>query len=95
MSTHTSILVDSVGPPRAEVCRTSASFPQVDHPKYIELREVEVKDIPLKQLAIKKQEVSCVHNTPNTIVRGIGALVMRTDGEIQVIWMILCSNCNL
>ena len=27
MSTHVSILVDSVGPPRAEVCRTAASFP--------------------------------------------------------------------
>jgi hypothetical protein len=27
MSTHTSVLVDSVGPPSAEVCRTTASFP--------------------------------------------------------------------
>jgi hypothetical protein len=27
MSTNTSILVDSVGPPSAEVCRTVASFP--------------------------------------------------------------------
>jgi hypothetical protein len=27
MSTHTSILVDSVGPPSAEVCRAAASFP--------------------------------------------------------------------
>jgi hypothetical protein len=27
MSTHASILVDSVGPPSAEVCRTIASFP--------------------------------------------------------------------
>ena len=27
MSTGASILVDSVGPPRAEVCRTAASFP--------------------------------------------------------------------
>jgi hypothetical protein len=27
MSTHTSILVDSVGPPSAEVCRTTTSFP--------------------------------------------------------------------
>ena len=27
MSTHASILVDSVGPPSAEVCRTTASFP--------------------------------------------------------------------
>jgi hypothetical protein len=27
MSTHASVLVDSVGPPSAEVCRTAASFP--------------------------------------------------------------------
>jgi hypothetical protein len=27
MSTHASILLDSVGPPSAEVCRTTASFP--------------------------------------------------------------------
>jgi hypothetical protein len=27
MSTHASILVDSVGPPSPEVCRTAASFP--------------------------------------------------------------------
>jgi hypothetical protein len=27
MSTHASILVDSVGPPSAEVCRIAASFP--------------------------------------------------------------------
>jgi hypothetical protein len=27
MSTHASILVDSVGPPSAEVCRAAASFP--------------------------------------------------------------------
>jgi hypothetical protein len=49
MSTHASVLVDSVGPPSAEVCRTVASFPQVDHPRFIELREEEVKTIPLKQ----------------------------------------------
>jgi hypothetical protein len=49
MSMHASILVDSVGPPSAEVCRTIASFPYVDHPRFIELREEEVKAIPLKQ----------------------------------------------
>jgi hypothetical protein len=27
MSTHATVLVDSVGPPSAEVCRTAASFP--------------------------------------------------------------------
>jgi hypothetical protein len=49
ISMNTSILVDSVGPPSADVCRIAASFPQVYHPKFIELREEEVKDIPLKQ----------------------------------------------
>src|SRR5215208_1553248 len=33
MSTGASILVDSVGPPRAEVCRTAASFPLSGSPK--------------------------------------------------------------
>jgi hypothetical protein len=27
MSTHAAVLVDSVGPPSAEVCRAAASFP--------------------------------------------------------------------
>jgi hypothetical protein len=27
MSTHASVLIDSVGPPSAKVCRTAASFP--------------------------------------------------------------------
>jgi hypothetical protein len=27
MTMHVSVLVDSVGPPSAEVCRTAASFP--------------------------------------------------------------------
>jgi hypothetical protein len=27
MSTHASVLVDSVGPPSAEVCRAATSFP--------------------------------------------------------------------
>jgi hypothetical protein len=49
MSTHASVLVDSVGPPSAEVCKTAASFLQVDHPRFIKLREEEVKAIPLKQ----------------------------------------------
>jgi hypothetical protein len=49
MSMHAFILVDSVGPPSAEVCRTAASFPSVDYPRFMELREEEVKGIPLKQ----------------------------------------------
>src|SRR3954468_11634419 len=34
---------------------------------------------------IKIQEVSCVPNTPNTLVRCISALVRRRDSEIQVV----------
>jgi hypothetical protein len=45
--------------------------------------------------AIKRQEVSCVPNTPNTLVICIGALVQQRDSEIQVIWMIISSKCNL
>src|SRR3954467_3812562 len=42
--------------------------------------------------AIKIQEVSCVPNIPNTLVRCIGALVRRRDIEIQVVWMIISGN---
>ena len=35
--------------------------------------------------AIKIQEVSCVPNTPNTIVSCIGALVRRKDGKILIV----------
>ena len=45
--------------------------------------------------AITIQKVSCVPNTPNTLVRCIGALVRRRDSEIQVVWMIRSSKCNL
>jgi hypothetical protein len=92
---HASILVDSVGPPSAEVCRAAASFPEVDHPMFIKLGEEEVKTIPLKQPSITIQKVSCVPNTPNTLVRCIGALFRRRDSEIQVVVMIISSKCNL
>jgi hypothetical protein len=75
MSTHASILVDSVGPPSAEVCRTAANFPYVDHPRFIELREEEVKAIPLKQPGNYDTRSICVPNTPNTLATCIGALV--------------------
>jgi hypothetical protein len=35
--------------------------------------------------AIMIQKVSCVPNTPNTLVRCIGAIVWRRDSEIQVV----------
>src|SRR3954469_2053658 len=44
--------------------------------------------------AIKIQEVSCVPNTRNTLVRCIGALVRRRDSEIQVVWMIIRQRCQ-
>jgi hypothetical protein len=84
MSTHMSVLVDSVGPPSVEVCRAATSFPSVDHPRFIKLREEEVKAIPLKQ--------PCNYNT---LVRCICALVRRRDSEIQVVVMIISSKCNL
>src|SRR3954470_1617752 len=42
--------------------------------------------------AIKMQEVSCVPNTPNTLVRCIGALGWHRDSETQVVWMIISGN---
>jgi hypothetical protein len=45
------------------------------------------------QLRYKKSLVS--PNTPNTLVRCIGALVRQRDSEIQVILMIISGNCNL
>jgi hypothetical protein len=45
--------------------------------------------------AITIQKVSCVPNTPNTLVKCIGALVWRRDSEIQVVVMIISSKCNL
>src|SRR3954463_471716 len=39
----------------------------------------------LSNPAIKIQEVSCIPNTPNTLVRCIGALVRRRDSEVQVV----------
>ena len=43
--------------------------------------------------AIKIQEVSCIPNTPNTILSCIGALVRRRDDKIQVIWMVMHVKC--
>src|SRR3954463_7219073 len=45
--------------------------------------------------AIKKQEVSCVPNTPNTTRSCIGALVRQRDGKIWVIGVAKQGNINL
>jgi hypothetical protein len=95
ISTHASVLGDSVGPPSVEVCRTAASFPYVDHPRFIELREEQAKLSLSSNPAITIQEVSCVPNTPNTLVRYTGALVRQRDSKIQVIWMVISSKYNL
>ena len=76
MYTHAYILVDYVGSPSAEVCRTTTNSPQVDDVRFIELGEVEVKDVlsqAILQLRYKKSLVS--PNTPNTTRICIGALV--------------------
>ena len=61
---HASILVDDVGPPSAEVCRTTTNFPQVDDLRFIEFRELEVEDglsQEILQLRYKKSLVSPTH----------------------------------
>jgi hypothetical protein len=45
--------------------------------------------------AIIIQKVSCIPNTPNILVRCIGALVRRRDSEIQVVVMIMSSKCSI
>jgi hypothetical protein len=45
--------------------------------------------------AITIQKVSCVPNTPNTLVRCLDALVQQNDSEIQVVVMIISNKCNL
>ena len=51
--------------------------------------------ISLQQPCNQKQEISCVPNTPNTMVSCIGALVWRRDGKTSVVWMVDKSFCNL
>src|SRR5215217_1393135 len=86
MSTHASFPVDSVGPPSAEVCRTAASFPLSGSPKVYRTQGGSGQRYPLSSNpAIEIQEVSCVPDTPNTLVRCIGALVRRRDSIIQVV----------
>src|SRR3954453_653878 len=42
--------------------------------------------------AIKMQEVSCVPNTPNTLVKCISALVQQRDSKMQLVLMIVNNN---
>jgi hypothetical protein len=95
MSTHASILVDSVGPPSAEVVEQQQVSLKWITQGLSNLGRKRSKISISSNPAIKIQEVSYVPNTPNTLVRCIGALVWRRDSEIQVIWMIISGNCNL
>lgn len=47
-----------------------------------------MKMVSLKHPCNQIHRVSCVPNTPNTIVGYIGALVQGRDDDICVIWMI-------
>ena len=54
-----------------------------------------MKMVSLKQPYNQIQEISCVPNTPNTMVNCIGALVQRRDGDTSAIWMVYMGICNL
>ena len=80
MSTPPPFPVDSVGPPRAEVCRTAASFPLSGSPKVYRTQGGRGQRYPSHatlQPQSKKSLVSPTHL--------IGALVRRRDSEIQVV----------
>ena len=47
-----------------------------------------MKMVSLKQPCNQIQEISCVPNTPNTMVICMGALVQRRDGDKSVILML-------
>ena len=51
--------------------------------------------VSLKQPCNQIQEISCVPNTPNTMVNCIGALVRRRDGDTSVVWIVDIGFCNL
>ena len=53
-----------------------------------------MKMVSLKQPCNQIQEISCVPNTPNTMVICIGALVWRRDGDKSVIWIVDIDFCN-
>jgi hypothetical protein len=85
MSTHASVLVDSVGPPSAEVCRQQqVSLKWITQGLSNSGRKRSKLSLS-NNPAIMIQKVSCVPNTPNTLVRCIGALLRRRDSEIQVV----------
>ena len=54
-----------------------------------------MKMVSLKQPYNQIQRVSCVANTPNTMVNCIGALVRQRDGDTSAVWMVDNGFCNL
>jgi hypothetical protein len=54
-----------------------------------------MKMVSLKQPCNRIQTISCVSNTPNTMVNCIGALVRRRDGDTSVVWIVEIGFCNL
>ena len=54
-----------------------------------------MKMVSLKQPSNQIERVSCVPNTPNTMVNCIGALVWRRDGDTSAIWIVDIGFCNL
>ena len=53
-----------------------------------------MKMVSLKQPCNQKQRISCVPNTPNTMVNCIGALVRRRDGDTSVVMIVDIDFCN-
>ena len=54
-----------------------------------------MKMVSLKQPCNQIQEISCVHNTPDTMENCICALVWRRDGDTSAIWMVDIGFYNL
>ena len=54
-----------------------------------------MKMVSLKQPCNQIQEISCIPDTPNTMVNCIGALVRRRDGDTSVVWIVDIGFCNL
>ena len=54
-----------------------------------------MKMVSLKLPCNQIEEISCVPNTPNTMVNCIGALVWRRDDDKSVVWMVDISFCNM
>ena len=47
-----------------------------------------MKIVSLKQPCNQILEISCVHNTLNTMANCIGALVRRRDDDKSVVWIV-------